>query len=553
MGPGRPPGGGWCGPVVVRACPDPALCPGPGVPGCPTAVALHRLRDAPITAAVVRAVAGLDPVLLAGPEQADLLRILHRVSTWALTRASDCALTVAHASAADDSAGDAVVDPVLLGLAAREVAIATHVSPGSARWRLSTHTDLAGRAPGLLTALRAGDSSPQHARLLAEETEGLDDPAARWVATQVHPVLLAGTRAQLRRALRRTIAAWHAAHPPEPEPDQPADPDPDSEEADAAEGADAAVGAGGDDGSPRAGRRVELEPLADGMAWIHALLPAEDTAALWTRLDAAVPNSGSVHNPDRPDRPDRPGGPDPRTPDQIRADTLAAWGWHGHPDPPDRALTPLPAGRVLGRVHVTLNLATLLGLREDPAALGLAAPGHPGHDLGPITPAAARRIAADADWQRFLHDPTGTLSGVSTHYPRRGPPPPDRPLRHLHRLRQHPPRRLRRPRPRHPLDPPQPAGADPPREPPPRRPRPAQRQNPPRLARHHQPRPHRHLDQPAGADHHHPAHRLHPHRHPRRPRHHRESPTSTDRTSSIRGPTDTHHPARAATAVLTVT
>jgi len=26
--------------------------------------------------------------------------------------------------------------------------------------------------------------------------------------------------------------------------------------------------------------RVELEPLADGMAWIHALLPAEDTAAL---------------------------------------------------------------------------------------------------------------------------------------------------------------------------------------------------------------------------------------------------------------------------------
>jgi len=416
MGPGRPPGGGWCGPVVVRACPDPALCPGPGVPGCPTAVALHRLRDAPITAAVVRAVAGLDPVLLAGPEQADLLRILHRVSTWALTRASDCARTVAHASAADDSAGDAVVDPVLLGLAAREVAIATHVSPGSARWRLSTHTDLAGRAPGLLTALRAGDSSPQHARLLAEETEGLDDPAARWVATQVHPVLLAGTRGQLRRALRLTIAAWHAAHPPEPEPDQPADPEEPAEPA-AAEGADAAVGAGGDDGSPRAGRRVELEPLADGMAWIHALLPAEDTAALWTRLDAAVPNSGSVHNPDRPDRPDRPGGPDPRTPDQIRADTLAAWGWHGHPDPPDRALTPLPAGRVLGRVHVTLNLATLLGLREDPAALGLAAPGHPGHDLGPITPAAARRIAADADWQRFLHDPTGTLSGVSTHYP----------------------------------------------------------------------------------------------------------------------------------------
>jgi len=75
-------------------------------------------------------------------------------------------------------------------------------------------------------------------------------------------------------------------------------------------------------------------------------------------------------------------------------------------------------GRVLARVHVTVDLATLLGLRQEPADLTTAAPGHRGHDLGPVFAQVARTLAAsqDADWQRFLHDDTGLRHGVSRSY-----------------------------------------------------------------------------------------------------------------------------------------
>jgi len=81
------------------------------------------------------------------------------------------------------------------------------------------------------------------------------------------------------------------------------------------------------------------------------------------------------------------------------------------------ATSPL-VGTVTAQVHVTLDLATLLGLREHPADLATAAPGHRGTDLGPTLADAARRLAArpDTRWDRFLHDPNGVLLGTSPSY-----------------------------------------------------------------------------------------------------------------------------------------
>ncbi len=311
----------------------------------------------------------------------------------------------------------------------------------------------------------------------------------------------AAHRGQVAGAARRAVTTWHASHPdpagPTAEdPDDPLLPEP----------------LGG-----RAARNVQSWPAGPGMAYLLALLPAEDAAAMLARLDAAVTLA-------------RQSG-DPRTGEQVRADCLAHYGWHGlphqdllpylttdpNPDPgpdggggeqrpptadergtqtrpqgtPARAGTatdpgppppppgepppPPPApggsqppgtdpppdrgspdagsgsgsgrggaavpaarsggsswelavradpaltaatGRVLARVHVTVDLATLLGLRDEPADLATAPPGHRGHDLGPVFAQVARALAAsqDADWQRFLHDDTGLLHGVSRSY-----------------------------------------------------------------------------------------------------------------------------------------
>jgi uncharacterized protein DUF222 len=47
-------------------------------------------------------------------------------------------------------------------------------------------------------------------------------------------------------------------------------------------------------------------------------------------------------------------------------------------------------------VQITMDLETLLGLRDNPADL---------HGYGPLPANLARLLAADADWQRFIQDP----------------------------------------------------------------------------------------------------------------------------------------------------
>ena len=80
----------------------------------------------------------------------------------------------------------------------------------------------------------------------------------------MHRVLLTGTRGQVAGAARRAVTVWHASHPDPAGPtaedlDDPLLPEPQ----------------GG-----RAARNVQSWPAGPGMAYLLALLPAEDAAAL---------------------------------------------------------------------------------------------------------------------------------------------------------------------------------------------------------------------------------------------------------------------------------
>jgi len=147
---------------------------------------------------------------------------------------------------------------------------------------------------------------------------------------------------------------------------------------------------------------------------------------------------------------------DPRTADQVRADTLAALGWHGRPDragPAAAAATTdvLPAagpagpagspaasrscpwcaggpvdpcqaawaGRVIARVQVTIGIDTLLALTDDPARVSTDGRSAGSTDWGWTPAGTARELLAQpgTEWQRFLHDQTGLLLGVSRAHP----------------------------------------------------------------------------------------------------------------------------------------
>ena len=138
-------------------------------------------------------------------------------------------------------------------------------------------------------------------------------------------------------------------------------------------------------------RHVWIDPAPDQMAWLTALLPADDAAHLWSRLDATsrevVRASGET-----------------RTLGQVRADTLTDLVT-GDAAPPGRGSRGF--GAVTTVVNVTVPATALLGLDESTAELG---------GYGPVPAAVARVLASDGDatWRRILTDPaTGAVTDVS--------------------------------------------------------------------------------------------------------------------------------------------
>ncbi|KRE84163.1 HNH endonuclease signature motif containing protein [Arthrobacter sp. Soil764] len=262
--------------------------------------------------------------------------------------------------------------------------------------------------PPVLAALSAGDLSWQHAKIVADETEGLTlDGAAALVAHFFDPDVPNPARGAAPGELvpsrfRTKVRSWRERHHPE------------TLEKRHAKGV--------------ADRRMEYTPDRDGMAWISLHLPGDTACAIWNRTTATA---RGLQGPN-----------EPRTITQLRPDIAAALllgaGLPANRDTTNAAdaaarsgsvpaeaaatdTTPSPgsapgAGSVSGTagleatteigkvpnpradVLVMVPVFSLLGQTDEPAVLD---------GFGPIPASMARKLVADgaASFYRVLVDP----------------------------------------------------------------------------------------------------------------------------------------------------
>ncbi|MFP5290695.1 MAG: DUF222 domain-containing protein, partial [Actinomycetes bacterium] len=152
-------------------------------------------------------------------------------------------------------------------------------------------------------------------------------------------------------------------------------------------------------------RDVFVDPVADGMAWLSALLPAERAYGAYRRLTLIAESLEDGHDAREAGlEPGRGPGADPgaerRTLGNRRADALADLLITGEID-----ASGLGVG-MRAEVHVTVPVLTLLGQSGDaPATL---------EGYGPIDDDTARRLAATApSFTRLLtHPETGVVLSV---------------------------------------------------------------------------------------------------------------------------------------------
>lgn len=236
-----------------------------------------------------------------------------------------------------------------------EVACVLTVSERSAAALLSESATLTTRLPLTLSALQAGSISWQHARVMCDETSGLDPAAAAALETHfLDPEAAFAARGCPAGELvpgrfRAKARRWRELHHPE------------SIEARHRKGAQ--------------DRRLEYMPDRDGMAWLSAYLTADVAVGVWSRATEAA---RALQGPD-----------ESRTLTQLRADVAADWLLAGVAEG-----TPSPKAQVL----VTVPVLSLLGAATEPATLD---------GYGPVPPSMARRLVGDGagSFLRVLTDP----------------------------------------------------------------------------------------------------------------------------------------------------
>ncbi|OAN27940.1 hypothetical protein A4X17_06680 [Plantibacter sp. H53] len=143
-------------------------------------------------------------------------------------------------------------------------------------------------------------------------------------------------------------------------------------------------------------RRVEFEPAADGMAWVHLFTTAPIAQGIIERIEAAASES-------------RASG-DTRTCVQLQADALAALALTGvtPDDVMSSAVLPHPIEvqeHIKPTVQITVPALSTAGVSDTPATLD---------GYGPIDPETAARIAVNApSFTRILVQPeTGAVLSV---------------------------------------------------------------------------------------------------------------------------------------------
>lgn len=263
-----------------------------------------------------------------------------------------------------------------------DLATALQVPERTMQRQLDEAAALSTRLPATLSALRGGTITMQHARVIVEQTSDLGGDDDRDACAKLDALLAelsaSNTAATVRRRarhLREEVMTETLAERQR---------------------------------TARAKRRVEFEAAADGMAWLHAFLPAADAALIFDRLDRVARASGeagaSVSRAADAERTDTDRFLDEqRTADQVRADAARDLLLYGSLDS-DSVLADAVA-RVSPSVHVTVPVLTLMGESEAPGLLD---------GYGPIDADAARRLAARApSFTRILtHPVSGTVLDV---------------------------------------------------------------------------------------------------------------------------------------------
>jgi hypothetical protein len=225
---------------------------------------------------------------------------------------------------------------------------------------------LVNEAPAVLESLEAGRISARHAKTITDQLCDVPTEGRAAFLAKVLPVAEQTTDAELRRRARVLRERLH----------------PESITARAVRS--------------EADRRVEIEPAADGMAWVHLFTTAPIAQGIAQRIEATADES-------------RQAG-DMRTCAQLQADALAALALTGV-TPQDVLSSPvLPhpievQEHIKPTVQITVPALSLAGVSDAPATLD---------GYGPIDPETAARIAINApSFTRILVQPeTGAILSV---------------------------------------------------------------------------------------------------------------------------------------------
>ncbi|MDQ0870837.1 hypothetical protein QFZ70_003310 [Arthrobacter sp. V1I9] len=131
--------------------------------------------------------------------------------------------------------------------------------------------------PLALAALSSGTISWQHAKIIADETEGLTPAGANALVAHFldpdapHPARGAAAGKLVPSRFRARVRSWRERHHPES-----------IEKRHAKSAAD---------------RRVEYSPDRNGMAWFSAYLPAHQASAIWNKITALARGAQSPNEP----------------------------------------------------------------------------------------------------------------------------------------------------------------------------------------------------------------------------------------------------------------
>jgi hypothetical protein len=313
----------------------------------------------------------IDPIKLSPSARIDYLTALERQTAWLQALMQRAIIAVA-----GNEPSIANSDDIFFGVdeAEREdVSTALRLSAGTAQSRIDVARTLLNHLPNTCSALATGDISLAHANVIAKETAAaIRDGLTEYQIFEVEQRAIAHaefhTPAQVANQVRTSLARIA----PETFEDTVA--------------------------RARDTRRVSCYNDSDGMSTVVAILPAADAQVVMNAIESFIRltnENSDVTNRENSNSVGSAFAKDTRSTDMKRADALTAIA------SASLSASPVAPHRRPIAINVTIDLATLLGLAENPGQLA---------GYGAIPASVARELASDGKWKRFITDPqTGNL------------------------------------------------------------------------------------------------------------------------------------------------